>query len=245
MVQRAPEQRELTPNRWVAKTSSPADIDAIEDWANDWGIALEWQAQPSKHDTLARNSCYLLDARIPHYTQTLASMSGDQPIVIASDSEWHSLDPELQKRVAYWIESTHAQEVYVTKRTMAEVRQEKSTAVDIKEYCAQSLQNMLLPIPEDALGMRAIVVRSRHIGFPTWVENMLKTNVLVLDILDDTTAPSMLNAVHAWTEIPSPEYTSISDWMRLQHKKIPLLALLDRTLPDNQNQHIETLLSFP
>ena len=243
IVQRDPDLRPLTSTRWVATTTQSEHIEKVNAWAAEWGISLEWTTQPTKYDTFYRPAeHYNRNSTIPTYKQTMADLDAVNPIVVASDSEWHGLDSDSQRFVGAWVSAMAQREVYFTKLTLAQVKQAKPDAVDFKEYCRESLCAALSAIPEDALGMRTVVVHPPYRGLPPWGANMLDNKTLMLNAQAGLNHVDIMRAVHDWTGIPSPTYIALEDWVQEQTKKLPLLAL--SRFSANHYEHIETLLNF-
>lgn len=243
IVQRAPDLRPLTWARWVATTTQLEDIEKVNAWAAEWGITLEWTTQPTKYDTFSR---MLGDCRdhgtIPTYKQIMADIDATAPIVVAGDSKWHALDSDSQRLIGAWVSAMARREVYFTKLTLAQVKQAKPDAVDLNDYCRESLCAALRAIPEDALGMRTVVVHPPHMGIPPWASNMLNNKTLLLNATPGLEHTDIMRAMHECTGVPSPTYIGLEDWIQEQTKKLPLLAL--SRFSENHHQHIETLLNF-
>lgn len=243
IVQRDPDMRPLTSARWVATTTQLGDIEKVRNWATEWGISLEWTTQPTKYDTLYRPAeHYHSNGTIPTYKQTMAELDAVEPIVVASDSDWHDLDLNSQSFLGAWVSAMARREVYFTKLTMEQVKQAKPDAIDFKDYCRESLCTALDAIAEDALGMRTVVVHHPYHGLPPWAANMLENKTLMLNTQAGLDHTEILRCVHDWTGIASPTYVRLTDWVQEQTKKLPLLAL--SRFSANHHEHIETLLNF-
>lgn len=248
IVVRPPTKTALsTVKKWVATIDTLLERKAIETWANDWGIGVNW-SQSTKNNMTVIHAEALASDRLVSYNENVETIGADlptfpAPVVVTMNDEWTALDPKMKRAISQWLLLNQINTVVATPLALADVQQHLPQCIGLKERCAQALQAFLAAIPEDALGMKTATFSDPRYTPEEWVSRRWAgpytgASQHLIDSVIET-----YKAMHAWLDIPVIEYVNVDDWAAKQKEKMPVLGLLNSNFSEEHLQHLNELFS--